>query len=88
MTLAPEYRSRSNADMAVCVAMFGAGYSETQVWAVMTDPANGISEKFLEKGRDGGRYLALTIGKAASRAQASRILVGKSKARRIRRSVA
>jgi hypothetical protein len=30
----------------------------------MTDPANGITEKFFEKGRDGERYLALTIGKA------------------------
>jgi len=66
-----EYRCRSRADMAACVAMFAVGYSEAEVWAAMSDPANGISEKFLEKGRHGERYLALTIGKARARAQAS-----------------
>ncbi len=66
-----EYLSRSEADMAACVAMFGASYSEAEVWAVMTDPANGISEKFFEMGRHGERYLALTIGKAKDRAEAS-----------------
>jgi len=59
-----EYPSRSEADFAACVAMFGAGYTEAEVWAMMTDPANGITEKFFEKGRHGERYLALTIGKA------------------------
>jgi hypothetical protein len=44
--------------------MFGAGYDESDVWAVMTDPANGISERYLVRGRHGVRYLALTIGKA------------------------
>ena len=33
---------------------------------MMTDPTNGISEKFVEKGRDGERYLGLTISKAQS----------------------
>ena len=64
-----EYPCRSRADMAACIAMFGAGYSEAEVWAVMTDPTNGISEKFFEKGRHGEQYLALTIGKAKARAQ-------------------
>ena len=59
-----EYRSRSEADFAVCIAMFGAGYSETDVWAVMTDPVNGIAGKYLGKGRHGNAYLSLTIGKA------------------------
>ncbi len=74
-----EYPSRSEADMAACVAMFGAGYGEAEVWGVMTDPSNGISEKFLEKGRDGERYLALTIGKAEvlTRASMRRRLGGK-----------
>ncbi|MBA3491556.1 MAG: hypothetical protein H0T55_05680 [Rubrobacteraceae bacterium] len=58
------YPSRSEADFAVCLAMFGAGYEEAEVWAVMTDPANGISERTLEKGRHAEGYLALTIGKA------------------------
>ncbi len=66
-----EYGCRSRADMAACMAMFGAGYSEAEVWAVMTDPTNGISEKFLEKGKHGEQYLALTIGKAKAQAQAS-----------------
>jgi hypothetical protein len=81
-----EYLSRSEADFAACVAMFGAGYTEAEVWAVMTDPANGISEKFFEKGRHGEAYLGLTIGKARSRAQTSPSLPrrqSKSKARRV-----
>jgi len=61
-----EYESRSEADMAVCVAMFGAGYSVDEVWATMTDPTNGISEKFAQKGRRGEQYLELTISKAQS----------------------
>jgi hypothetical protein len=60
------YPSRSEADFAVCLAMFGAGYEEVEVWAVMTDPSNGISEKVLEKGPHAEGYLALTIGKAKS----------------------
>lgn len=75
------YPCRSRADMAACVAMFGAGYGEAEVWAVMMDPMNGISEKFLEKGRHGERYLELTIGKAKAHAQASPRL-GKAYARR------
>lgn len=58
------YPSRSEADFAVCLAMFAAGYPEAEVWAVMTDPANGISEKYHEKGRHGDAYLALTAGRA------------------------
>ena len=59
-----EYESRSEADFAVCIAMVGAGYGVSEVWATMTDPTNAISEKFLEKGRQGERYLQLTISKA------------------------
>lgn len=59
-----EYPSRSEADFAVCLAMFGAGYSEADVWAVMTDPDHGISGKYGQKGRHGDAYLSLTIGKA------------------------
>ena len=44
--------------------MFGAGYEEAEVWAIMTDPSNGISERTLEKGPHAEGYLALTIGKA------------------------
>jgi len=68
--------------------MFAAGFGEAEVWATMTDPTHGISEKFLEKGRGGERYLSLTIGKAAALSRASRLRVGRSKARRVRRRVA
>jgi len=81
-----EYASRSEADFTACLAMFRAGYAEAEVWAAMTDPANGISEKFSEKGRHGEAYLGLTIGKASSRAQTSPSLPrrpSKSKARRV-----
>ena len=74
-----EYLSRSEADMAACVAMLGAGYSEAEVWVVMTDPTNGISEKFLEKERQGAQYLGLTISKALAHAQDS-LRVGRRKA--------
>lgn len=72
-----EYPSRSEADFAACLAMLIAGYSANDVWTVMADPAHGISEKHLEKGRHGEAYLSLTIGKAsaltgrAARARAS-----------------
>jgi hypothetical protein len=82
------YASRSEADFAACLGMFAAGFGEAEVWAVMTDPTHGISEKYLEKGRGGERYLSLTIGKAAAKSRASKLRVGRSKARRVRRRVA
>jgi hypothetical protein len=80
-----QYVSRSEADFAVCLAMFRAGYEEADVWAVMTNPGHAISEKFLEKGRDGDRYLSLTIGKAATAARRPRVRAGRSRARRLQR---
>ncbi|WP_228281736.1 hypothetical protein [Rubrobacter marinus] len=65
------YPSRSEADFAACLAMFAAGFSEADAWAVMTDPAQGISEKYLEKGRHGDAYLSLTIGKARALARSA-----------------
>jgi len=59
-----EYPSRSEADWAVCVAMFQAGYGLDEVWLIMTNPENGISEKFYGKGPRGEDYLELTISKA------------------------
>ena len=82
------YVSRSEADFAACLGMFAAGLEEAEVWAAMTDPAHGISDKFLERGRSGERYLSLTIGKAAAKARSSSVRVGRSKARRVRRRVA
>jgi hypothetical protein len=85
---AGRYVSRSEADFAACLGMLAAGFEEAEVWAAMTDPTHGISEKFYEKGRGGERYLSLTIGKAAAKARASKLRVGRSKARRVRRRVA
>jgi hypothetical protein len=82
------YASRSEADFAACLGMFAAGFGEAEVWAAMTDPAHGISEKFHGKGRGGERYLSLTIGKAAAKASISGARLGRSKARRVRRRVA
>jgi hypothetical protein len=82
------YASRSEVDFAACLGMFAAGFEEAEVWAAMTDPTHGISEKYLEKGRGGDRYLSITIGKAAARSRASRLRMGRSKARRVRRRVA
>lgn len=65
------YPSRSEADFAVCLAMFAAGCSEVEVWSVMIDATHGISEKYLEKGRHGGAYLSLTIGKARALARSA-----------------
>ncbi len=48
-----EYPNRPEASEAVCAAMFQAGYVVAEVWIVMTDPANGISEGFFEE--DGER---------------------------------
>ena len=71
------YPSRSEADFAVAIAMFGAGYDENDVWAVMTDRANGISEKYRAKGANGVSYLVHTIGKARCRALPRRALPGR-----------
>ena len=60
----------------------GAGYTEAEVWTVMTNPANGISDKFFEKGRRGEAYLGLTIGKARTRTAVSSRRRGKAYARR------
>ena len=82
------YASRSEADFAACLGMFAAGFEDEEVWAAMTDPTHAISEKFRGKGRAGERYLSLTIGKAAAKARPSRMRVGRSKARRVRKRVA
>lgn len=63
------YATRSEADFAVAIAMFGAGFYEEAIWAVLSDPANGISAKYQEKGRYGNRYLKTTIDEARKRAQ-------------------
>ena len=63
------YETRSEADFAVAIAMFGAGFAEEAIWDVLSDPTNGISAKYQEKGRHGPRYLKTTIDEARKRAQ-------------------
>ncbi len=48
-----ESLSRTEARVAFCTAMFQAGYSVAEIWMVMTDPGNGISETLFEE--DGER---------------------------------
>lgn len=63
------YKTRSEADFAVAIAMLGAGFEEEAIYAVLSDPANGISEKYREKGRYANRYLKTTIDEARKRAE-------------------
>lgn len=63
------YKTRSEADFAVAIAMLGAGFEEDAIYAVLSDPANGISEKYREKGRYANRYLKTTIDEARKRAE-------------------
>ena len=44
--------SRDEARVAVCAAMFRAGYGAAEIWTVMTDPLNGVSANFFEQRGD------------------------------------
>ncbi len=55
------YDSRSELDMAVMVALLQGKHAHDEILAVFKDPSNKISEKFLEKGTDGARYLTKTL---------------------------
>lgn len=57
---------RSGAVMSVAVALVNAGYDDATIVALLSNPAHKISEKFVEKGVDGPRWLGLTIGSARS----------------------
>jgi hypothetical protein len=63
------YKTRSHADFAVAIAMLGAGFEEAAIWQVLTDPTNGISIKFFERGKYGNYYVDRTIRRARERAQ-------------------
>jgi hypothetical protein len=81
-----EYPSRSEADFGVCVEMFRAGYGLDEVWMVLTNPENGISEKYYEKGPRGEDYLELTISKAHAHWKSRHGRRGRTYAARKRRS--
>lgn len=46
------HRSRDEARVTACAAMFRVGYGAAEIWAVMTDPLNGVSADFFEKRGD------------------------------------
>lgn len=50
-----EYSSRSEARVAVCATMLRAGCGVDEVWMVMTDSANRISEGFSRRAGGAGR---------------------------------
>lgn len=41
-------RSQCEARLKVCIEMIHAGYGVPDIWAVMTEPGNGISRVFFE----------------------------------------
>ena len=43
-----EHPNRSEASVAICAEMFRVGYGLDEVWMVMTNPANGISQVFFQ----------------------------------------
>ncbi len=59
-----KYLSRSEADQAVVNALVIAGYDNDFIKAVFSNPKYKISSKYLEKGKDADKYLALSIRKA------------------------
>lgn len=63
------YPSRSEADFAVAIAMLGMNFEEEAIKSVFRDPANGISEKYLERGSYGDYYLDRTIREARKRVE-------------------
>jgi len=46
------YRFRDEARVAVCAAMFQAGYGAAEIWTTMTDPLNDVSADFFAQRGD------------------------------------
>ncbi|MGB8658083.1 MAG: hypothetical protein WCE90_09920 [Candidatus Zixiibacteriota bacterium] len=59
-----KYLSRSEADQAVVNSLVIAGYDSDVIKAIFCNPRYRISSKYLEKGKEGDKYLALSIRKA------------------------
>ncbi len=76
-----QYPSRSEADFAVAVAMFGKGYTASEVLAVLSDPSLGISEKAREQGRHAASYLTRTVERAGRVALPARRKLDRTRAR-------
>lgn len=76
-----QYPSRSEADFAVAVAMFGKGYTANEVLAVLSDRSLGISEKAREQGRHAASYLTRTVERAGRVALPARSKLDRTRAR-------
>lgn len=61
-------RSRREAWVSACAAMAQAGFGTDEIWIVMTDARNGISQQFYEGGESAEDHLESIIGAALSRA--------------------
>lgn len=59
-----DYKSRSEADMAVICGLLRAGYTEEEIIELFRDYPDGIGEKYREKGKWGDRYLKHSIHSA------------------------
>ena len=49
-----QYPTHSEAAAAACVELLRAAYGASEVWTVLTDPINSISEVFFTKGGEQG----------------------------------
>ena len=59
-----KFPSRSERDQAVIGALVHADITDSQIKAIFSNPAYGISDKYFEKGPQADKYLALTLQKA------------------------
>jgi hypothetical protein len=59
-----KYLSRSEADQAVVNALIIAGYDKDTIKEIFSNPKYKIGSKYFEKGKNGDKYLSLSIQKA------------------------
>jgi hypothetical protein len=61
-----QYPTHSEDTMAVREVMFRVGYAVDEIWMILTDPANGISDSFYSKDGEeqGEAYLERIISQA------------------------
>lgn len=63
------YPSRSERDQAVINHLVRINCSPAIIQSIFANPDYAVSDKYMEKGRQGNKYLALTIGKAKASQQ-------------------
>ena len=60
----PRYKSRSELDLAVMIALLKAQFTDEMIYSIFLNPKYKISYKTLEKGRHYNSYLEITLRKA------------------------